>query len=530
MAKAQDVIVTAPSWTYDTEPPNELPKFRHTPRIDYPAELRGTSEFAYVVNEIVLDERGRVLGTHSYATHAPLTRSDVDESPRFSPARRNGKSVTSAITYAAICNPASARPKGPDASPRLLEVALVRDDTAPTKHAATPGERVVYASVEVGMDGTVVGIADPPEGLRAAFLTAARRWKFAPARHGGVATAAKVQVPFIVVPAHAFPEDGLVPPRVIRRERPEYPYALSNSGMRGEVTVDLIVDIEGRPRNVFAEQSLNPSFDDAAVEAVRRWRFEPARVHGTPLPARFRVSIVFELEDVPNGGSNGIQRVRAANLEKLPPELRYDVAPTIRAYARPVFPWEALVAHRTGSATATFLVDERGEVSAAAVSSATSPEFGKALLAAVDLFHYEPALKAGRPNKSVVSYHEDFSLRPGIGPISEEDEALVRRELSSPATILAWAQLDASPEQISRRPAVFPHGGLPKNCSEGSATIEFLIDEEGRVRLPRIVTATEPAFGYAAVQAASRWRYEPPKRAGRPVIVRGRETIHFKRQ
>ena len=54
----------------------------------------------------------------------------------------------------------------------------------------------------------------------------------------------------------------------------------------------------------------------------------------------------------------------------------------------------------------------------------------------------------------------------------------------------------------------------------GEARIEVLIDEEGKVRLPRIVEATDPAFGYAAVQAVTEWRFEPPTAAGKPAIVR----------
>jgi TonB family protein len=50
--------------------------------------------------------------------------------------------------------------------------------------------------------------------------------------------------------------------------------------------------------------------------------------------------------------------------------------------------------------------------------------------------------------------------------------------------------------------------------------IEFLVDEEGRARLPRSVTATDEAFAYAAMQAIAGWRFEPPTRGGRAVVVR----------
>jgi len=55
-----------------------------------------------------------------------------------------------------------------------------------------------------------------------------------------------------------------------------------------------------------------------------------------------------------------------------------------------------------------------------------------------------------------------------------------------------------------------------------------LIDLEGRARLPRVVAASDPAFGYAAVQAISDWRFEPPTVKGETVVVRARVPFSFK--
>jgi TonB family protein len=57
--------------------------------------------------------------------------------------------------------------------------------------------------------------------------------------------------------------------------------------------------------------------------------------------------------------------------------------------------------------------------------------------------------------------------------------------------------------------------------------IEVLVDEEGRARLPRVVSATDPAFGYAAVQAVSTWWFEPPRAAGKTVVARAQIPFRF---
>ena len=61
----------------------------------------------------------------------------------------------------------------------------------------------------------------------------------------------------------------------------------------------------------------------------------------------------------------------------------------------------------------------------------------------------------------------------------------------------------------------------------GETLIEILVDEEGRARLPRILSASDEAFGYAAVQGVAAWRFDPPKRGGRPVVVRVQIPFSF---
>lgn len=54
----------------------------------------------------------------------------------------------------------------------------------------------------------------------------------------------------------------------------------------------------------------------------------------------------------------------------------------------------------------------------------------------------------------------------------------------------------------------------------GQAKIEFIIDANGRVRLPRVVTASRDEFGWAAATAVSQWVFARPLRGGQPVEVR----------
>jgi len=61
----------------------------------------------------------------------------------------------------------------------------------------------------------------------------------------------------------------------------------------------------------------------------------------------------------------------------------------------------------------------------------------------------------------------------------------------------------------------------------GEAVIEFIIDRDGRARLPRVVSATQEAFGWAAAAAISQWVFAPPLRKGEPTEVRVSVPVGF---
>jgi TonB family protein len=63
--------------------------------------------------------------------------------------------------------------------------------------------------------------------------------------------------------------------------------------------------------------------------------------------------------------------------------------------------------------------------------------------------------------------------------------------------------------------------------AKGNATVSFVIDENGRVRVPIVLGATEPALGEAALDLVRSWRFDPPSHAGEPVLVEDRKTLTF---
>ena len=77
---------------------------------------------------------------------------------------------------------------------------------------------------------------------------------------------------------------------------------------------------------------------------------------------------------------------------------------------------------------------------------------------------------------------------------------------------------------VSGTGAIYPPQAREQGI-EGYVVVRYDVDEEGRVRDPRVVSASPPdVFDESAVQAVSRWRFNAPRRNGEPQPVSGLES------
>lgn len=78
---------------------------------------------------------------------------------------------------------------------------------------------------------------------------------------------------------------------------PRYPQASRRAGEQGTVTLRVLVARDGTPMQVGVEKSSGSRhLDGAALEAVRGWRFVPARRGAEPIESWLLVPVVFRLE------------------------------------------------------------------------------------------------------------------------------------------------------------------------------------------------------------------------------------------
>jgi protein TonB len=75
---------------------------------------------------------------------------------------------------------------------------------------------------------------------------------------------------------------------------PSYPLFARTARIEGDVVLDATIDEKGVVTNVTVRRSI-PALDQAAIEAVSRWRYAPTRLNGVPVAVVMQVTVVFRM-------------------------------------------------------------------------------------------------------------------------------------------------------------------------------------------------------------------------------------------
>jgi protein TonB len=88
---------------------------------------------------------------------------------------------------------------------------------------------------------------------------------------------------------------GISAPQAILTPDPEYTEEARRTKTQGTCTLMLIVDAAGRPRDIRVVHGLGFGLDAKAMEAVQRWRFDPALKDGKPVTVQISIEVEFKL-------------------------------------------------------------------------------------------------------------------------------------------------------------------------------------------------------------------------------------------
>jgi TonB family protein len=100
----------------------------------------------------------------------------------------------------------------------------------------------------------------------------------------------------IIVPAEPVRAIGEIKqPKLIKRVEPVYPEEARQAQVQGIVILEATTDIYGRVASIKVLRSI-PPLDQAAIDAVRQWVYEPMIINGEPRGVIFTVTVTFELK------------------------------------------------------------------------------------------------------------------------------------------------------------------------------------------------------------------------------------------
>jgi TonB family protein len=83
--------------------------------------------------------------------------------------------------------------------------------------------------------------------------------------------------------------------KLVERVNPVYPAAARAARQTGNVEIHAVIDIDGTLKDVEIVKGGNKLLEDSALEAARKWRYEPYRCGGVPVEVDTTISMNFSL-------------------------------------------------------------------------------------------------------------------------------------------------------------------------------------------------------------------------------------------
>jgi TonB family protein len=291
-------------------------------------------------------------------------------------------------------------------------------------------------------------------------------------------------------------KENIQPPKLIKRIDPVYPEEARQKGTQGVVILEAKIDESGRVMDTLVLRSV-PGLDEAAVEALKQWVYEPMAIKGKAVKALFTVTVNFRL------GEKDIEKF-AEGAVKVKDEIK---PPKLVKVVQPKYPEEAKKAGVEGVVILQARTDIEGKVKDVMVLRSV-PALDQAAIDAVRQWVYEPLLIDGKPREAVFTTTVRF--------VFDEKKAAGQEEKTGEVLV---------PKLIKRVDPVYPEAAA-KSGIEGIVLLEATTDEQGNVVKVRVLKSV-PQLDQAAIDALKQWKYDPMIIEGKPKGVVFTVTIRF---
>lgn len=195
-------------------------------------------------------------------------------------------------------------------------------------------------------------------------------------------------------------------------------------------------------------------------------------------------------------------------------------------YVAPLFPVmakdQALFA---GSAAVVVAWDDTGSPADIVVLHESHRFFGEALKEAVQEWRRLPG-----PGTGTTAIYEGLFTIKGVVKcsVTEMGNRMSQHGAGHPLKLLTIDELDVMPKVMVQPMPAYPTA-MQARGGEATVVVHFFIDEKGRVRAPRVGSATSPEFASEVLNAMRQWQFETPRKNGRPVVTTASWSFQFHR-
>ncbi len=198
---------------------------------------------------------------------------------------------------------------------------------------------------------------------------------------------------------------NLKKPRLIHKVDPKFPEEAKKSHIEGRVVIEATTNNDG---DVVETKVLegHPLLSEAAVAALKQWKYEPYYVKGRKRPVHFTVVMNFQLDR----DKKDVQPLAISAAQK----------PKLIKHVDPEYPREAVKAGVQGKVVIEATIDTEGKVVEATVIDG-NPMLNPAALAAIRQWVYEPYITENGTKKSVkFTVVANFKLQDKKSPESKK--------------------------------------------------------------------------------------------------------------
>ena len=195
-------------------------------------------------------------------------------------------------------------------------------------------------------------------------------------------------------------------------------------------------------------------------------------------------------------------------------------------YAPPVFPAIAIdQALTSGYSTVAVAWDEQGQPTDVVVLRSSHPFFSTASIEAAKQWRRTAEMNGKGTGIYELKYEVSGVIVCGGKSLTA---FMAKSKPSEPLRVATLDELDAHPKALQQPMPAFPTKAQGK-YDQAKVVVEFFVDEKGYVRAPTVSESTSPEFSSEALAALKQWRFETPKKDGRPVVYSQRWAFDFRK-